>query len=228
MEEEIVRSVVEMSAYVFERGLVSGKAGNVSARFKGENGDIVAITPTLKSLADLKEEDIVLVNENGEVLTKGKPSSEVGMHLAIYREKPDVYGIAHTHSPYATGFGFSNKKIKRLEGFGAIKSEYLKEKTEAYIENNLKTATVNELAKVLGYSAVYTGSLVKKLTGCQFSKLLKNKRCEVAAKMLLESDLPVEIVISEVGYENASFFRKAFKEKYGKNPLEFKKGEKNI
>ena len=100
MEKEIVKSVVEMSAYVFERGLVSGKAGNVSARFKGEKG---------------------------ELLTKGKPSSEVGMHLAIYREKPDVYGIAHTHSPYATGFAFSAKKIKRLEGFGAIKSEYLKD-----------------------------------------------------------------------------------------------------
>ena len=127
MEKEIVRSVVEMSAYVFERGLVSGKAGNVSARFKGEDGDIVAITPTLKSLADLREEDIVLVNENGEVLTKGKPSSEVVMHLEIYKNKPDVYGIAHTHSPYATGFAFSNKKIKRLEGFGAIKSEYIKD-----------------------------------------------------------------------------------------------------
>ena len=71
MEKEIVKSVVEMSAYVFERGLVSGKAGNVSARFKGEKGDIVAITPTLKSLADLREEDIVLVNEKGELLTKG-------------------------------------------------------------------------------------------------------------------------------------------------------------
>ena len=127
MEKEIVRSVVEMSAYVFERGLVSGKAGNVSARFKGEDGDIVAITPTLKSLADLREEDIVLVNEKGEVLTKGKPSSEVVMHLEIYKNKPDVYGIAHTHSPYATGFAFSNKKIKRLEGFGAIKSEYIKD-----------------------------------------------------------------------------------------------------
>ena len=127
MEREIVKSVVEMSAYVFERGLVSGKAGNVSARFKGENGDIVAITPTLKSLADLKEEDIVLVDEDGNNLTKGKPSSEVIMHLEIYKNRPDVYGIAHTHSPYATGFAFSNKKLKRLEGFGAIKSEYIKD-----------------------------------------------------------------------------------------------------
>ena len=127
MEKEIVRSVVEMSAYLFERGLVPGKAGNVSARFKGESGDIVAITPTLKSLAELREEDIVLVNEKGETLTKGKPSSEVFMHLDIYKENPEVYGIAHTHSPYATGFAFSNKRIKRLEGFGKIESEYIKD-----------------------------------------------------------------------------------------------------
>ena len=112
MEKEIVRSVVEMSAYLFERGLVPGKAGNVSARFKGESGDIVAITPTLKSLADLREEDIVLVNEKGETLTKGKPSSEVFMHLDIYKENPEVYGIAHTHSPYATGFAFSKLHLK--------------------------------------------------------------------------------------------------------------------
>ena len=157
MEKEIVKSVVEMSAYVFERGLVSGKAGNVSARFKGENGDIVAITPTLKSLADLREEDIVLVNEKGEILTKGKPSSEVGMHLAIYREKPDVYGIAHTHSPYATGFAFSNKKIKRLEGFGAIKSEYLKD-IEYFKPGSKELA---EAAILKNHGVIATGETVK-------------------------------------------------------------------
>ena len=162
MEREIVKSVVEMSAYVFERGLVSGKAGNVSARFKSENGDIVAITPTLKSLADLREEDIVLVNEKGELLTKGKPSSEVGMHLAIYREKPDVYGIAHT-----TGFAFSNKKIKRLEGFGAIKSEYLKEieyfkPGSVELAENAALALKNEDAIILkNHGVIATGETVK-------------------------------------------------------------------
>lgn len=125
--KNVVKSVIEVSEYVFERGLVSGKAGNVSVRFKNDGKDVIAITPTLKSLADLKEEDIVLIDENGKNLTKGKPSSEYNMHLAIYREKAEINGIVHTHSPYATGFAFSDKKIKRLEGFGAIKSEYLKE-----------------------------------------------------------------------------------------------------
>ncbi len=80
-------------------------------RFKGEDGDVVAITPTSKSLYELNEEDIVLVDLEGNLLTKGKPSSEVGLHLEIYKKKrSDVNGIVHTHSPYATGFAFSSKK----------------------------------------------------------------------------------------------------------------------
>ena len=47
------------------------------------------------------------------------------MHLEIYKKRSDVKAIVHTHSPYATGFAFSNKKLKRLEGFGAIKTPYL-------------------------------------------------------------------------------------------------------
>ena len=93
--KEIVKSVVDVSRYIFERGLVPGKAGNVSARINSEDGFIIAITPTLVSLQDLNEDDIVLVKDNGEILSKGKPSSEVNMHLAIYREKPEVNGIVH-------------------------------------------------------------------------------------------------------------------------------------
>ena len=44
-----------------------------------------------------------------------------------------------------------------------------------------------------------------------------------AARLLLETEMSVEAIISELGYENESFFRKAFKERYGKNPLEFRK-----
>lgn len=116
-----IAEIIDVSNEVYEKGLVSGKAGNISARF----GEVVAITPTLKSLYNLSQEDIVLVDMDANVLTKGKPSSEVNMHLEIYKRRPDVQAIVHTHSPYATGFAFSNKKLKRLEGFGVIKSPYL-------------------------------------------------------------------------------------------------------
>jgi L-fuculose-phosphate aldolase len=120
-----IDEIIKISNEIYDKGLVSGKAGNISVRFKGEIGDIIAITPTLKSLSKLNEEDIVLVDLDGNVLTKGKPSSEVNMHLEIYKKRDDVNAIVHTHSPYATGFAFSNKSIKRLEGFGEIKNPYL-------------------------------------------------------------------------------------------------------
>lgn len=120
-----VKSLVDVSKYLFERKLVSGKAGNVSSRFKNDEMDIIAITPTMVSLGDLKSEDVILVDIDGNNLTKGKPSSELSMHLAIYRKRKDVNSIIHTHSPFATGFAFSDKRIKRLEGFGKIKTPYL-------------------------------------------------------------------------------------------------------
>ena len=90
---------------------------------------------------------------------------------------------------------------------------------------NIKTANLGELSEKLGYSTVYTGTLVKKMTGESFSKLLKSKRCSFAAEMLTTSQLSVGEIITVIGYENESFFRKAFKEQYGKNPLEYRKSK---
>ncbi len=119
--ESSISSLIETCKNIYDRQLVSGKAGNVSIRV----GEYIAITPTLKSLNDLKSEDIVLVDFDGNPLSKNKPSSEVGMHIEIYKKRPDVNAIVHTHSPYATGFSFSSKKIKRLEGFGKVNQKYL-------------------------------------------------------------------------------------------------------
>ena len=120
-----IAEIINTSNEIYDKGLVSGKSGNISKRIKGSTGDIVAITPTLKSLSGLSQKDVVLVDMDGNVLTEGVPSSEVNMHLAIYKKRPDVDAIVHTHSTYATGFAFSSKKIKRLEGFGEIKKPYL-------------------------------------------------------------------------------------------------------
>lgn len=120
-----IAEIINVSNEIYDNGLVSGKAGNVSKRIKGSAGDIIAITPTLKSLSDLKQEDIVLVDMDGNALTNGKPSSEVNMHLEIYKKRPDVNAIVHTHSTYATGFAFSDKKIKRQIGFRQTKNPYL-------------------------------------------------------------------------------------------------------
>lgn len=103
------------------------------------------------------------------------------------------------------------------------KSRAIREQIEQYTQENIKTANLNELAARLGYGVVYTGTLVKKLMGESFIKYLQRKRCEIAANKLLCSGLSIAEIIRDVGYENASFFRKIFKEQYGKHPFEFRK-----
>lgn len=109
--------------------------------------DVIAITPTLISLGNLNQEDIVLLDMDGNILTEGKPSSESEMHLKIYKARDDVNAIIHTHSPYATGFSFSPKKIKRLEGFGAIQTPFL---NEIEYKKPGTTELADEAAKGLG------------------------------------------------------------------------------
>lgn len=103
------------------------------------------------------------------------------------------------------------------------KSNSFRKKLDEYIENNLKTANVKELSGIWGYSTVYTGSLIKKATGRTFTAFLQEKRCAVAAELLEKTDMPVSEIIAFVGYENESFFRKKFSEKFGHNPLEYRK-----
>ena len=103
------------------------------------------------------------------------------------------------------------------------KLDIMRKQIDSYIEKNIKTANLEELSAILGYSVVYTGSLVKKLTGEVFTKKVQAKRCSIVAEKLLNTDLPVGEIIADVGYENESFFRKIFNEKYGENPLDYRK-----
>ena len=78
-----ISKLIEVCNNIYEKRLVSGKSGNVSIRL----GDYIAITPTLKPINGLDEKDIVLVDMDGNSLTKGTPSSEVGMHIGIYKKR---------------------------------------------------------------------------------------------------------------------------------------------
>ena len=113
----------------------------------------------------------------------------------------------------------SNMKEKNSNS----KEKQVLELIDTYIDENIKTANITELSQILGYSTIYTGNLVKKLTGDVFSKRVLSKRCKIAADMLSDTELSIYEIIHTVGYENESFFRKAFKDKYGKTPLEFRK-----
>lgn len=106
-----------------------------------------------------------------------------------------------------------------------IKEKNIYLKIDKYISKNLATASIKGLADCLGYSDIYSGILVKKVTGLTYKEFLHKKRLEKATELLLETELSISEIIKEVGYENESYFRKIFKARYGKNPLQYRKSE---
>lgn len=113
-------------------------------------------------------------------------------------------------------------------GEAESKNEVLKKKIIDYIESNIKEASLPELAALLNYSVIYTGSIVKKVTGKSFSELLQDVRCEKAAEYLIHSDMSVRDIISAVGYDNGSFFRAVFRKKFGETPLQYRQKKGNF
>jgi L-ribulose-5-phosphate 4-epimerase len=106
IKEEVYRLHLELPKY----RLVAWTGGNVSAR-DPESG-LVVIKPSGIRYEDLRPEDHVVVNLQGEVVEgELKPSSDTASHLYIYRHRADVNGVVHTHSPYATAFAAVGRPI---------------------------------------------------------------------------------------------------------------------
>jgi L-fuculose-phosphate aldolase len=81
---------------LYERHLVSGVGGNVSAR----TGDFFYITPSGVSMRDMRPELVVAVNKRGNVKEGGTPSKESEMHLSILKKRPDINVVNHIHGAH--------------------------------------------------------------------------------------------------------------------------------
>jgi len=110
MLESIRAELVRLHLILPQSNLVTWTSGNVSIRDK-ETG-LVVIKPSGILYEDLKPEQFVVLDVNGKVVEGTlKPSSDTASHLYIYRHRPDVFGVVHTHSPYATAFAAVGKPI---------------------------------------------------------------------------------------------------------------------
>ena len=106
LKEEILRLHLELP----RNNLVTWTSGNVSGR-DPESGAVV-IKPSGVSYEDLSAEMLVVLDANGKQLEgRLKPSSDTATHLYVYRQRSDVQGIVHTHSPFATAFAAVGKPI---------------------------------------------------------------------------------------------------------------------
>jgi L-ribulose-5-phosphate 4-epimerase len=106
LREELVTLHLELPRYQ----LVVWTGGNVSAR-DPETG-LVVIKPSGIRYEHLRPEHMVVIDLEGQVVEGDlKPSSDTASHLYIYRHRPDVGGVVHTHSAYATAFAALGKPI---------------------------------------------------------------------------------------------------------------------
>jgi L-ribulose-5-phosphate 4-epimerase len=99
LREQVCSLHLELPRY----GLVTWTSGNVSAR--DPETDYVVIKPSGVRYEDLRPEQLVVLDTDGNrVEGHLRPSSDTASHLFVYRSRPDVNGVVHTHSPYATAF----------------------------------------------------------------------------------------------------------------------------
>lgn len=110
MLEKLKEEVCEQNHELPKAGLVVGSGGNVSGR-DPETG-LVVIKPSGVKFSRLTPETMVVVDLDGNVIEGTmKPSVDTGIHLYIYRHRADVFGVTHTHSPYATSFAARGERI---------------------------------------------------------------------------------------------------------------------
>jgi L-fuculose-phosphate aldolase len=104
-------AIVEFGRMLHAAGLVSATDGNLSVRLDESR---LLLTPTYMSKGRMKPSDLVIVDYDGNRLAgKRNVSSEIGMHLLIYRLRPDVNAVVHAHPPTATGFAASGMDLNR-------------------------------------------------------------------------------------------------------------------
>ena len=101
-ERQHRQEIVHYGRMLHERCFVAAMDGNLSVRLKD---DRFLVTPTCLSKGAMQPADMVIVNMDGQrVSGRRNVTSEIGMHLLIYRLRPDVQAIVHAHPPTATGF----------------------------------------------------------------------------------------------------------------------------
>lgn len=104
-EYELKKLIVDLGKRIWARGFVAANDGNITVKL---NENELLTTPTGVSKGFMTEDMIIKCDMEGRVLQGGngkyRPSSEVKMHLDIYKERPDVQSVVHAHPPYATSF----------------------------------------------------------------------------------------------------------------------------
>ncbi len=156
------KDIVEVCRRIWMKGYVASNDGNVSIRIAE---DRILATPTGMSKGFLEESDLVVCDMEGNRISGSrKPSSEIKMHLMVYRRREDINAVVHAHPPVATGFSVAGMPLAQcvlpevvislgsipLAEYGTPSTPEIYESIEDYIEDYDAFLLENHGALTLG------------------------------------------------------------------------------
>ncbi|MFQ5629218.1 MAG: class II aldolase/adducin family protein [bacterium] len=159
--DEICQIICEIGKRLYRFGHVVANDGNISVRVAD---DVIATTPTGVCKGDMSPEMMVFVDPEGEVLSEGKPSSEIPMHLFIYRHRPEIRAVVHAHPVHATAFATAGITLDRcvlaeivttigsipIAPYGTPSTEELPETLRPFVQDHEAILLANHGAVTMG------------------------------------------------------------------------------
>lgn len=110
-EKELREQIIAFGRLTYERHLLVAMDGNLSARLPDGN---ILCTQAGCHKGFLNDDHLVVIDPSGKKLRgKGRPTSEMAMHLACYQERPDVKAVIHAHPPMSIAFTIANQSLAR-------------------------------------------------------------------------------------------------------------------
>jgi len=110
-EIQVRRAICEVGQKLYDKGFVAANDGNISVRI---NENQIIVTPTGVSKGGMTPESLVKMDLKGNIIGgKGRPSSEVKMHIQVYKINPSINAVVHAHPPLATAFAVARIPLER-------------------------------------------------------------------------------------------------------------------
>lgn len=164
---QLGQEIIDTCKTLVKEGFVSGSAGNVSVRIPDK--ELMLITPSQKAYDDLNFDDLVLVDFNGKVVSgKRNPSVEKDLHLGIYKARPDVSAVIHSHGKNSIAFSLVRDELPPIiEEFvpyvgGSVKvAKYGQAGSEELAANIIEALENKSAAIALNHGNVCVGSHLK-------------------------------------------------------------------
>ncbi len=154
------KAVRDMGARLVQTGLVIGTWGNVSVRV----GEQVVITPSGANYDLLTEADMPVIDLATGAYEGAKPSSEKGLHLAVYRQRKEINAVIHVHSPHASTLAAARKElppvlddVAQLIGPSVRVAEYALPSTEKIVRKTMRALRGRMAALMANHGAICLG-----------------------------------------------------------------------